>query len=165
MKKVINEKNLRGSLNVNRLLILGLLLLTSISFAEESGKWESPKSVEGTTTVSVEQAAELFNRGVPFLDVRNQRLFNRKHIPNAIHLDLKNGYSKEALMGLIQPDQEIVIYCSGQKCSRSYRASTLAVHWGYTKIYYFRDGVIGWKTAGLPMTFADGTTRPATAKD
>ena len=26
-----------------------------------------------------------------------------------------------------------------------------AIDWGYQKVYYFRDGFIGWRAAGLPV--------------
>jgi rhodanese-related sulfurtransferase len=52
-------------------------------------------------------------------------------------------------------DQPIVIYCSGVKCSRSYRASEKAVEWGYTKVYYFRGGIVEWKKAGYPVEKGD----------
>ncbi len=26
-----------------------------------------------------------------------------------------------------------------------------AVDWGYTEVYYFRDGFIGWRAAGHPV--------------
>ena len=26
-----------------------------------------------------------------------------------------------------------------------------AVAWGYSKAYYYRDGFIGWRAAGLPV--------------
>lgn len=26
-----------------------------------------------------------------------------------------------------------------------------AVDWGYRKVYYFRDGFIGWRAAGYPV--------------
>ncbi|MEM7101140.1 MAG: hypothetical protein AAF541_22960 [Pseudomonadota bacterium] len=26
-----------------------------------------------------------------------------------------------------------------------------AIEWGYTDVYYFRDGFIGWRARGLPI--------------
>ena len=140
-------------------LTMLLLCLVGTALAEQTA-WRSPLQVEGTTAIDVPTAAKLHAEGIPFVDVRNPRLFKRKHIPGAHHLDLKDGYSREALAQIVAPEQPLVLYCSGAKCSRSSKAATLAVSWGYKKIYYFREGVVGWKLAGLPMKFADGSVRP-----
>lgn len=34
---------------------------------------------------------------------------------------------------------------------RSSLAVGKAVEWGYTKVYYFRDGFIGWRAGGYPV--------------
>ena len=151
-------------MNIRNTLIPTLLfcLLLSVAHAESSA-WRSPLAVPGATTVSVAEAKRLHDLGVSFVDVRNPRLYQRKHIPGAHHLDLKNGFSRDALEALIAPDEPLLLYCSGVKCSRSSRAAKLAVSWGYQRVYYFREGVIGWKKAGLLMKFADGSLRPVNA--
>jgi len=45
----------------------------------------------------------------------------------------------------------IVIYCNGEDCLRSAKASKMAIGWGFTKIYYYRDGFPAWKKAGYPI--------------
>ena len=49
-------------------------------------------------------------------------------------------------------DEEVVIYCHGPSCGHSSIACANAVSWGYTKVYYFRDGFPGWKAAGHPTS-------------
>lgn len=125
-----------------------MLLLTALSSAQ--AEYRSPEAVEGAITISAEQARVMFDQGAAFIDVRNPRLFARKHIPGAHHLDLKHVYSEETLGKVAARDQPIVIYCSGVKCSRSYRAVEQALNWGYQKVYYFRGGIVDWKKAGNP---------------
>ena len=55
----------------------------------------------------------------------------------------------------MKKEQPFIIYCSGVMCSRSYRASEKAVEWGYTKVFYFRGGIVEWKKAGYPVEKGD----------
>jgi rhodanese-related sulfurtransferase len=125
-----------------------LILLFSLHAHAE---YSSPGHVEGSVTVSVEEAKALYDKGVVFIDVRNPRLYAGGHIVGAHHLDLKNGFTEDAVADLVSRDQPVVIYCSGVKCSRSYRASARAVSWGFTKVHYFRGGIVDWKDAGYPV--------------
>lgn len=93
----------------------------------------------------------VFDRGVPFVDVRSIPSWNRGHIPGAVLLDYKTDFSEANLLAVIGKEQEAVIYCEGPKCLRSSKASAKAVSWGFDKIRYFRDGFPGWKAAGDPI--------------
>lgn len=113
--------------------------------------YRSPEQVEGTIKTSVQEAKVLFDKGTVFIDVRNPRLYAKAHVPGALHLDFKNNFDESKLDAVAKKDQPIVIYCSGVKCSRSYRASAKAVSWGFTKVHYFRGGIVEWKKAGYPV--------------
>ena len=143
-------------------LILALFVGFSVTAAAETtNQWRSPEHVDGAITTSLQQAKNLFDEGVVFIDVRNIRLYTKKHIPGAHHLDLKDGFEEQALAAIVKQDQPVVIYCSGVKCSRSYKASAKAVSWGFTKVHYFRGGIVAWKNAGYPLKYADS---PSAAK-
>ncbi len=133
--------------------VIGLLWLALIAFdatAEDSG-WRAPAEVPGATTVTVERAKELFDAGVAFIDVRNPRLYARRHVPGAHHLDMKDVFGPDTLSAVVAKDEPLVIYCSGLKCSRSSRASEMAADWGFQKVYYFRGGIVDWRDAGMPL--------------
>ncbi len=119
----------------------------------EAGKGEniSPTEVAGATTVDSIAAKILFDRGVPFVDVRGDARWKDGHIPGAVSLDLKQGFSEAALSQVVAKDQEVVIYCMGPRCLRSSKACAKAVGWGFEKVYYLREGVPGWKAAGYPV--------------
>ncbi len=140
---------------INRLLApfcaLLLLALSPAVFAAESGDYRSPETVEGTTTVDASEVKEMAAAGAIIVDVRNPRLFARRHVPGAIHLDLKTAYNREALAKVAGKQDKVVLYCSGVKCARSYRAAQQAVSWGYENVYYFRDGIVEWRKAGYPV--------------
>jgi rhodanese-related sulfurtransferase len=136
----------------------GLIVVVLLAFASAHAgnpNYRSPEQVDGAETISADRARELFDEGVKFIDVRSPRLHNRRHIPGAHHLDLKNAYDEQSLAAVADRDEPIVIYCSGVKCSRSYRASEQAVSWGYSKIHYFRGGIADWRDAGYPVVTSE----------
>jgi len=138
---------------MNRLI--PLVILVCAAFASPTvaadDKWRSPESVEGANTTGLSQAKQLFDEGAVFIDARNPGLYAKGHIPGAYHLDFKNGFDESALSGLVARDRPVVIYCSGVKCSRSYRASAKAVDWGYSKVHYFRGGIVEWQQSRYPV--------------
>lgn len=116
-----------------------------------SSDYRSPEQVKGTITTSLQQARTLFDAGTVFIDVRNPRLYAKSHIPGAFHLDFKHTFDEASLNAIAKKGQAIVIYASGVKCSRSYRASEKAVLWGFKKVHYFRTGIVEWRKAGYPL--------------
>ncbi|MCB1801406.1 MAG: rhodanese-like domain-containing protein [Gammaproteobacteria bacterium] len=136
--------------------LAGLFLLGVIGFAAHAGEeGESPPSVEGATTIDIPEAQRLHAAGVKFIDVRNPRLFARRHVPGAIHLNLTDDFNLANLSATVGKDEPFVIYCSGITCSRSSDAAAWAVEWGFSQVKYFREGMAGWRDAGLPMVTSD----------
>ena len=115
----------------------------------------SPLEVAGATTVDAPTAKDLFERGVPFVDVRGEGTWANGHIPRAVHLDLKGDFTEAALAQVVGRDQEVVIYCMGPRCLLSSEACKQAVDWGFRKVYYFREGLPAWKAAGYPVAVPD----------
>ena len=111
----------------------------------------SPTEVSGATTVDAAMAKQLFDKGVIFVDVRKDSDYEAGRVPGAHHLELKKVISDDALSGVVGKGDEVVIYCNGEKCMRSSKASEQAVAWGFTKVYYFRDGMPAWQSAGYPV--------------
>jgi len=48
----------------------------------------------------------------------------------------------------------IVFYCLAN-CWMSWNAAKRAVSWGYTNVYWYRDGTDGWDAAKLPLAIAE----------
>lgn len=128
-------------------LALGIIALTSTAAAEKI----SPVSVDGATTVDAKSAKALFDKGVLFVDVRKDKDWEAGRIPDAVHLDVKSAFSEETLAKEVGKGDPVVIYCNGPSCMRSSKASSLAVSWGFSKVYYFRGGFPEWKKAGYPV--------------
>ncbi|HEC14933.1 MAG TPA: rhodanese-like domain-containing protein [Rhodospirillales bacterium] len=130
------------------LLIIGLVF----TFAPNAmAKKLSPETIPGATTVDTAKAKALFDKGVTFIDVRKDSDWDAGRVPGAKHIELKKKLNEASLSAVVKKDQEVVIYCNGPSCSRSSKASKKAVGWGFTKVYYYRDGFPGWKTAGYPV--------------
>jgi len=128
-----------------------IVFLFSISMAATAGNKISPTSVDGATTVDTAKAKELFDKGVIFVDVRKDKDWAAGRVPDAVHIELKKVLSEDTLSKEVKKDQEVVIYCNGEKCMRSSKASAMAVGWGFSKVYYYRDGFPAWKAAGYPV--------------
>ena len=131
--------------------VLAMLLLAGPQVAAASDVKVSPRTVEGATTISVEEAKALFEKEVMFVDVRSDTDFEAGRIPGAVHLELKKVFSENALLEVAGKDEELVLYCNGPKCMRSSKASALAVGWGFRQVHYFRDGFPAWKSEGHPV--------------
>lgn len=118
---------------------------------------DAPMSVDGATTVDVKQAEALFNDdGVIIIDPRKQSDFDTAHIPGAIHLDIKGkstNLTEKSLNEATDGDKaaKIMFYCNGPSCPRSADACVKAAGWGFSNLYYFRDGLPAWEAAGLPV--------------
>jgi TolB-like protein/rhodanese-related sulfurtransferase/thioredoxin-like negative regulator of GroEL len=107
--------------------------------------------VEGATTIDVATAKALHDRGVPFVDTYFGGWIAR-HVPGAHFLDIGSGEFTEArLSRIVNKYEEVVIYGAGGNVRRSANASAMAVIRGFERIYYFRDGIEGWTSAGHPI--------------
>jgi len=111
----------------------------------------SPETVAGATTVSVDEAVELFDAGVVFVDVRKDSDFDAGRVPGAVHLDVNSALTEASLGEYVAKTEPVVFYCNGHSCLRSSEATEMAVSWGYEEVYYMRDGYPSWEEAGFPI--------------
>jgi hypothetical protein len=65
--------------------------------------------VKGATTLDVATAKALFDRGVPFVDVRSKLIWEMGHIHGAVNLP--GNFSEAELSKIVSKDREVVIYC------------------------------------------------------
>lgn len=144
------------------LSVLTILLLSTTSASAEDSGWRSPETVDGTTLINTAEARQAFEKGMKFIDVRSLRYFNKRHIPGAYHLDLKTDFTEENLEKIIRKDEAAIIYCNGPHCSLSYRASKKAVQWGFTNLYYYREGFRTWRKSGNPIEKVPASERQGT---
>jgi rhodanese-related sulfurtransferase len=122
---------------------------------------DTPPSLDGTKLVSADDVQKLQASGATVIDVRVASEYAEGHIKGAISVPYREKSDKAVTFDASQDefnlakfppakDAEIVVYCNGPECWKSYKASTLAVKGGYTKIYWYREGFPNWKSKGLP---------------
>ena len=105
----------------------------------------------GAAEVDAATARALAERGVPMIDVRASPDFNLGHIPGAKNLSLVVDLSKENLMQVAGPDDEVIFYCHGKYCPYSAYASAKAIVWGWRRVYRFAGGFPAWEDAGYSV--------------
>ena len=131
---------------------ISCVLFYSIVFSSQSIAEDkvSPMTIDGATTVTTDEAKKLFDQGALFVDVRRDSDWEVGRVQDAIHLNSKSNFNEANLLKELKKDEPAIFYCNGEKCMRSSNTAAQAVSWGFTKVYYYRDGFPAWKKAGLP---------------
>jgi PQQ-dependent catabolism-associated CXXCW motif protein len=134
----------------------------------------TPNTVPGALTLGTEEAYRLWQSGAAvWIDVLpaprrpenlpQQALWKpmpRRNIPGSLWLpdvgrgllspELEayfRGHLEAATQGRL--DRPVAFYCLAQ-CWMSWNAAKRAASWGYSHLYWFRDGIDGWDAAMLP---------------
>lgn len=72
--------------------------------------------------------------------------YQAKHIPGSLNL---SNPAKTA--ELLNPSDEIVVYCSDETCVASIAAYKMLKDAGYEKVRRYSGGLLDWEEAGLPL--------------
>jgi len=100
--------------------------------------------------VSIEGAKKLYDKGVPFIDARPERVFKKGTIAGAVNVpDTKI----EEFKGDLPADKAAlaVTFCGGFKCEKSHIVADYMLKNGYTNVLVYAGGEPEWKAAGFPM--------------
>jgi PQQ-dependent catabolism-associated CXXCW motif protein len=163
---------------------------------EPEGYWTGaingavPATIRGGTVVNTKVLQALVkNDQLVLVDASNHPKKPDKLAPNAPWIPAPHASIPKTLwipgsgMGEIAPDVEalyrdrlaratandldtpIVVYCH-ERCWLSYNAARRALSYGYRKVYWYPDGIEGWRAAELPTSIveaieAPGSPRPA----
>ncbi len=95
--------------------------------------------------VDLYSAKEMFDRGVIFVDVRDEDEYQVVHIKGALNLSVPE------LAENISFDDPVVVYCDGEECDLSDQYAESMLDFGFSKIFIFRSGWIKWREAGYPV--------------
>ena len=76
----------------------------------------------------------------------NRWAFDAKHIPGSLHFD-----APEELYASVDPDDEVVVYCSNVDCLASVALYRDLVRRGYRDVRRYAGGLLEWEDAGLPL--------------
>jgi PQQ-dependent catabolism-associated CXXCW motif protein len=81
-------------------------------------------------------------------------------IDSAIDARFREELAKATRNNLRHP---VVLYCH-ERCWLSWNAAKRAISYGYRNVYWFPDGIEGWRAAGLPTTVVETAHYPATPR-
>jgi rhodanese-related sulfurtransferase len=98
--------------------------------------------------ISCEELKEKIDRGDDFKLVMtlSEWAFRAKHIPGSLHID-----KPEKTAGLLDPSDEIVVYCANAACTASQMAYHYLKRGGYTNVRRYAGGIQDWEAAGYPL--------------
>jgi rhodanese-related sulfurtransferase len=84
---------------------------------------------------------------VNFWNVLSDDYFTGELIPGSRHVPVDRVGREARALGL-DPDAEIVVYCSGPTCPNSSTAARKLAGLGYRSVREYADGLSAWKEAG-----------------
>lgn len=131
-----------------------------------NGERPAPANNDGTVTpapieqqgairdITVAEAKEWYDKGAIFLDARPRKDSERDgRIPGSQLLgpgDVDRS-PPPAILDVLDPEKEVVIYCIGGDCHDSHNLATLLEARGFAKLLVFTDGFPGWVAAGYEV--------------
>jgi rhodanese-related sulfurtransferase len=99
-------------------------------------------------TISREELKEKIDQGDDFKLVMTlgEWAFQAKHIPGSINVP-----RPELVADMLDPNDEIVVYCSNPACTASQMAYHVLTSQGYENVRRYSGGVEEWEAAGYPL--------------
>jgi PQQ-dependent catabolism-associated CXXCW motif protein len=146
-----------------------------------------PATVSGGTVIHAQDLAALLKQRRPVVvDVSNQQQRPEKLAPQAVWMPAPHPVIPGSLWiagagaGAIDPniekvyrqrlaeatghnlDHPIVLYCH-EHCWLSWNAAKRAIRYGYRNVYWFPDGIEGWRAAGFETANVEAPSTSMTA--
>jgi rhodanese-related sulfurtransferase len=109
----------------------------------------SPNPLVGDVrTIERDELLEKIERGDEFRLVMalNEWAFRAKHIPSSEHFN-----TPDELFSSLQPDDEVVVYCTSPACHSSTALYMALVEAGFTNVKRYAGGLTDWEDANLPL--------------
>ena len=99
--------------------------------------------------ISLDQAKSFHDKGVLFLDARDEGYFESGHIKGA----MKNAFLMELVFNIEQKQSKLeplVVYCGDPGCGDSEDLAYDLQDSGFTQLYVFKGGWVEWSAASYP---------------
>ena len=103
---------------------------------------------EPIRTIGRDELKARLDRGGEFwlIMALNRWAFDAKHIPGSVHFDTPGE-----LYAAVQPEDEVVVYCSHVDCLSSVALYRDLLRRGYRNVRRYSGGLLDWEDAGLPL--------------
>lgn len=139
------------------IVLLGILAgvgYTIYSFIKEQQRQEDLQSTQQESDVRVIGVFDVKKKidsdeSFRLIDLRAAEDYDEEHIVGSENIpinEFRNGAYKSLPL-----NETIVLSCYGEGCPFSREGAELLLENGYTDVYDMAAGMIGWKTAGLPV--------------
>ena len=129
-------------------LLLALLAVTSIGIV--SCRAAPAQISEGTTNlpaeISIDEAQQLYQEGVFFLDVRTREEWDEFHAPNSMLIPLDQLPNR---VSELPTDEPIVVVC--RSGNRSQAGRDILLDHGFEQVTSMAGGLNAWRSAGYPI--------------
>ena len=136
--------------------VFGLVL------AQPARAADTPATLTGATVVDAGQVRTLMAAGATVIDARVASEYAEGHIKGAESVVYHEKSAKSPDFNATQDEfnvkklpankaANVVFYCNGPECWKSYKASSAAIKAGYTGVHWYRAGFPDWKAKGLPV--------------
>jgi len=154
------NNSVRAAANVGASTVGAGTNSASFSFAQQLA---AQMKQAGLQLIDGHQASQLFhdsrsNRGIVFIDARDQSYYRESHIPGAYEFDPSHPESYfPAVLLVCRAAEQIVVYCNGGDCDDSQTAALLLRDVGIpnSKIFVYGGGITEWTNNRLPVEIGD----------
>ena len=118
---------------------LGLLIASELS-----------RRLSGMKSIGPIEATQLSNHdNAVFLDIREETEYRAGHIPDSIHVPIKQLPDRVAELSK-HKDRPVIAYC--RSGSRSNSAGGILKKHGFDNVYNLGGGIMAWQKANLPLS-------------
>lgn len=122
---------------------LNLLLIVLITISLQSCFKEKAGVIH---LVTPEEAAVLIESDqVKIIDVRAELAFDKKHLKNAVNIEVEND-DLNSVLDQMKKDEPLLVYCN--KGGQSERCAQILKEKGFTLIYDMDGGIAKWEESG-----------------
>ena len=122
------------------------ILSLGISSCSTAPVLDAEASTALPAEISIDEAHELFQEGVFFLDVRTQEEWDDFHAPNTTLIPLDQ---LESRLGELPEDEQIVVVC--RSGNRSQAGRDILLTNGFEQATSMDGGLNAWRAAGYPI--------------
>lgn len=146
MCSIIFHKPLNFSFFLIITFLLSIISFPSLSFAESDDGFPGRKLYPQVKTISKEALyKKIKNDDVMVVDVRSDFEYQTLKISGAVHIPNASKSFPEKLKALRdETAKDIVFYCNGRSCFKSYNAAMKAIKYNVSNCYSYDAGVFEW---------------------